>query len=867
MWINHGLWREEVKRGGRGYSAEPPATRSRRRPGPPRSAERGRTEDARPARHAAPAATRRRTSTTTIAWGRQQQGEQPLPPDLVRLVRPPGADDDGQEGGDQQGETDQAVTCRPVPTRSHVRPRCRWCRWARACAAAYRALSRVQRRRCAESRAPRIVGAMPCRSQLFAWLTFGGLLWSAGLSPGGEGGEAGGVDFQRDIRPLLSDRCFVCHGPDEGARQAGLRLDTFAGATAKRDGGAAVVPGDPAASLLLQRVTTHDADARMPPPASKLELDPGEIELFTRWIEEGAAYARTLGLRPAGGVGAARGGRLGAGSARRLRAPCPERGRPRARGGGRPRHLAAPGELRPHRAPPHPRGARRLPRGPRRRRARAGRRSPAGIPTLRGTHGERLARHGALRRHPRLPGRRLSRGLALARLGSSRPSTRTSPGTTSRRGSSPETSCPRRRAGSGWPPHSTACTARPTRAAAWRRSIASSTVSDRVHTMGTAFLGLTLECARCHDHKFDPIAQTEYYELSAFFDNIDESGLYSHFTSATPTPALALPDADQERALELAPGAGRGRRAGRERGRVRRPASGRTPSAGRGPGRARLVRLRIAHRGHAAQRGERRAPGQDARRSGARARSAGTRARAGRRGQRELPRPRRVRAHRPVHAGTAAVDPGGDARAPAHGRAAPLAGLDRRGQPGVRAAPRARAPVRGVDPLLSGETRSACATESRCPRRPGRTSSCATTARRVRAGSSSSSTESRDPWRSCATGLTRRITGGGDLALTLGQRFRDRGFRGGPGRRPARVRSSALPARGRARRRPGAAGGARGSLRDRPTRVLPRRRRRAPACGARGAAHGPRGAGRAPGRHAADHDHARAFHSRAPRAS
>ena len=65
-------------------------------------------------------------------------------------------------------------------------------------------------------------------------------------------------------------------------------------------------------------------------------------------------------------------------------------------------------------------------------------------------------------------------------------------------------------------------------------------MSDRVHTFGTALLGLTLECARCHDHKFDPITQRDYYALCAFFNSIDESGLYSHFTSATPTPAMPL---------------------------------------------------------------------------------------------------------------------------------------------------------------------------------------------------------------------------------------------------------------------------------------------------------------------------------------
>ncbi len=77
-------------------------------------------------------------------------------------------------------------------------------------------------------------------------------------------------------------------------------------------------------------------------------------------------------------------------------------------------------------------------------------------------------------------------------------------------------------------------------------------VADRVHTFGTAFLGLTLECARCHDHKFDPVSQREYYALTAFFDDIDECGLYSHFTNATPTPALDLPREGQQEALDAA---------------------------------------------------------------------------------------------------------------------------------------------------------------------------------------------------------------------------------------------------------------------------------------------------------------------------
>ncbi|MEP6916504.1 MAG: DUF1553 domain-containing protein, partial [Acidobacteriota bacterium] len=65
-------------------------------------------------------------------------------------------------------------------------------------------------------------------------------------------------------------------------------------------------------------------------------------------------------------------------------------------------------------------------------------------------------------------------------------------------------------------------------------------VVDRVNTFSTAMLGLTMECARCHDHKFDAITQRDYYSMFAFFNNIDESGLYSHFTNATPSPSLLL---------------------------------------------------------------------------------------------------------------------------------------------------------------------------------------------------------------------------------------------------------------------------------------------------------------------------------------
>src|SRR5438045_3866167 len=87
------------------------------------------------------------------------------------------------------------------------------------------------------------------------------------------------VDFNREIRPILANTCFACHGADTGSRQAGLRLDTFAGATAKRGTGAAIVPGKLAKSLLVQRIISSDSSKRMPPASSGKQLRPLEISL------------------------------------------------------------------------------------------------------------------------------------------------------------------------------------------------------------------------------------------------------------------------------------------------------------------------------------------------------------------------------------------------------------------------------------------------------------------------------------------------------------------------------------------------------------------------------------------------------------
>ena len=114
-------------------------------------------------------------------------------------------------------------------------------------------------------------------------------------------GPVPSIDFNRDIRPILTDRCFTCHGPDSAAREktGGLRLDSFEAATATLPHAVTpIVPGDAAASEAIRRVKAADPDVRMPPPESHLTLSPAEITLLERWINEGAHYDTHWSFKP-----------------------------------------------------------------------------------------------------------------------------------------------------------------------------------------------------------------------------------------------------------------------------------------------------------------------------------------------------------------------------------------------------------------------------------------------------------------------------------------------------------------------------------------------------------------------------------------
>ena len=106
------------------------------------------------------------------------------------------------------------------------------------------------------------------------------------------------VSFDRDIRPILSDTCFQCHGPDEEQRHSQLRLDQRSGLFSDRNGTPVVQPGDPAASLLVQRITSSDPDTKMPPPDSVRRLTAAQIDLLQRWIAQGADWKQHWSFIP-----------------------------------------------------------------------------------------------------------------------------------------------------------------------------------------------------------------------------------------------------------------------------------------------------------------------------------------------------------------------------------------------------------------------------------------------------------------------------------------------------------------------------------------------------------------------------------------
>ncbi|MCH2026634.1 MAG: PSD1 and planctomycete cytochrome C domain-containing protein, partial [Verrucomicrobiales bacterium] len=100
------------------------------------------------------------------------------------------------------------------------------------------------------------------------------------------------INFNRDIKPILSENCYFCHGPDQNKRKAKLRLDNFKDATASHDGVSAIVPNDPDKSELIYRIFSDDPDEVMPPPEAKLNITKAQKDTLKKWISSGAKYEK-----------------------------------------------------------------------------------------------------------------------------------------------------------------------------------------------------------------------------------------------------------------------------------------------------------------------------------------------------------------------------------------------------------------------------------------------------------------------------------------------------------------------------------------------------------------------------------------------
>jgi hypothetical protein len=366
--------------------------------------------------------------------------------------------------------------------------------------------------------------------------------------------EPGQVDFNQHVRAILSDRCYKCHGPDSENRQGDLRLDQAEDALqARASGGLLVIqPGKPTRSELYQRISSTDPDVQMPPPDSKLELSPSEIEVLGRWIKQGAAWddhwafvsPAEIALPPVSQQGWVRNAvdrfvlsRLEAAGISPGGDAQPEQLIRRLSFDltGLPPTLAEIDQyLADGRPGAYERLVDRLLASP----AFGERVASTWLDVARysDTYGYQVDRDryvwpwrdwviGAINRNQpydqfvtwQLAGDLLPDATQQQKLATT--FNRLHPQKVEG-GSTPE-------------------------------EFRVEYVADRNHTFATAFLGLTLECARCHDHKYDPITQQDYYQLFAYFNNIDEAGLYSYFTPSVPTPTLRITDqAMQQRLAE-----------------------------------------------------------------------------------------------------------------------------------------------------------------------------------------------------------------------------------------------------------------------------------------------------------------------------
>lgn len=331
------------------------------------------------------------------------------------------------------------------------------------------------------------------------------------------------LSFNRDIRPLLSDNCFQCHGPDAAKRQGGLRLDVSEAAIRGGDSGPAVVPGKPEDSLLIQRIHSTDPELQMPPPESGRALTSAQKQVLQQWISSGAEYQPHWAFvpvqRPAVPAEEPPCGPLDAFLRQRQKMaglqPAPEADRATLL-----RRVTldltglppTPQELDAFLADQSPQAwenvVDRLLQSPR--------------------YGERMAQQWLdFARYADSNGFQVDssrqmwvwRDWVVDAFNSNQPFDQFT--IEQLAGDLLDQPTQEQIIATGFN--------RNTRLNGEGGRIAeewfAETVIDRVETVGLTWLGLSLNCCRCHDHKYDPISQKEFYQLFAYFNSIEESGV------------------------------------------------------------------------------------------------------------------------------------------------------------------------------------------------------------------------------------------------------------------------------------------------------------------------------------------------------
>lgn len=345
------------------------------------------------------------------------------------------------------------------------------------------------------------------------------------------------LDYNRDVRPILAENCFHCHGQDSKNRMAGLRLDTPAGAAR------AITPGKPEASSLYARISAEQPARRMPPVASNRSLTAEQIATLKRWIEEGAPYAQhwsfTPPVRPevpAGenAIDALVRRRLAADGLQLNRAASPAAWLRRASLDltGLP---PTPAEVDAFVADPaYERAVDRLLASP-----RYGERMAMDwldVARYADTHGFNNDAERSMWRWRDWVIESFNKNLPYNRFITEQLAGDLLPNPTLEQ-----------RIATGFGRNHVINSEGGIIDEEYRVEY----VVDRVRTLGMAWMGLTLECARCHDHKYDPITQRDHYRLYAFFNNVPELGEDGRVANAPPMiPAPTPPQQARLRELE-----------------------------------------------------------------------------------------------------------------------------------------------------------------------------------------------------------------------------------------------------------------------------------------------------------------------------